>query len=816
MIYAAAAGFVVGQLGIPGGGDIVTAWAAVVAALALVAWLQSSKGGRVPCAAAAVFALSLAYGGWLVERAERRPVDATHVASLSLPWRGMVVGVVREEPVRRSHRTTVVVEVERVGVGGNMRVARGLARLTLRRHRALHVGDRLLAWVTLRRPRSYRVPGAFDFAGYLARRGIHVTGSVWDAPALTRVGRSTGRAAATLARWRRATERALVHGVEGMEREVLAALVLGRGQTLSDAVRERFMRAGVLHVLVVSGLHLTLVAAAAVRIVEALLGRSERLLLMVDVRRAARLLSLLPIAAYVALVGPSVSVARAMVASVAAAMAVGCGRPVASYRLWALAVLVVGFVWPGSPREAAFQLSFASVAGVLMAVRDAPTHPRRLVDHAFELLRIAWMVAVVTAPVVAVHFDVLAPMGVVANPVVVPLFGGAVLGPGLLGAAIAPFSLDMAAWCFRAAGGLVRPGLGLAWVLGGPVAMPLPVPRPSAVEVAAFYALLGGWWGRRARLGRWLAAAALLVLAIDVAWWTWERWAPGRLRVAFLDVGQGDAAVVELADGRTLVVDAGGVPGSDFDIGRAVVEPYLRSRKIGRIDALVMSHAHPDHAAGLPRLIERFAPREFWWAGHGDEGPAWQAVAPALERGDTVRRVLRRGTSAPPSWAAVHVLHPPPSWSATSLNDGSLVLQVRAAAVRLLLTGDVERRAEAAFGNARGLSSEILKVPHHGSRTSSTPRWLEAVRPQVAVISVGEGNAYGLPAPDVEARYRALGACVLRTDRCGTIVVDARDGTLSVQATDEGCRCVAAQAVAPRPLRNANITRPTRSRTPSF
>jgi competence protein ComEC len=313
---------------------------------------------------------------------------------------------------------------------------------------------------------------------------------------------------------------------------------------------------------------------------------------------------------------------------------------------------------------------------------------------------------------------------------------------------------------------------------------------------------------------------ALLVLAVDAAWWTWERSAPGRLRVAFLDVGQGDAAVVELPDGRVLVVDAGGFPASSFDPGRAVVEPYLRSRKISRLDALAMSHAHPDHAGGLPSLIERFRPREFWWAGTGGEGPAWRAVEAALVRQRVPLRPLHLG-DAPMSQGDVVVLHPPAVWRAASLNDSSLVLALRAEGVRLLLTGDVERRAEETLRDgtaAASLAGDVVKVPHHGSRTSSTPGWLAAVRPRIAVVSVGAGNPYGLPSPEVLARYQALGVCVLRTDRCGTVVIEARRGTLSIESAVAGasCDCAGVQGEAPSPLRNANITRPTRSRTPSF
>ncbi|HWP65163.1 MAG TPA: ComEC/Rec2 family competence protein [Candidatus Limnocylindria bacterium] len=793
MIHALGAGSVLGQL-------VDAEWRAAAIVLAAVVLAAAGAaaavgpGRRRELAALAAFCAALAGAGWLTEAVERRPIAPAHVAATALPWRGALVGVVRGEPVRRARTTTLLVEAERLGSGANARAVYGRVRLTLRRPRALRDGDRVRLWVTLRAPRSFRSPGAFDFTGYLARRGVYMTGSVWDEPAPERLEHALSGGPGALARWRRAARRALADGVAGRERAVLAALVLGSGETLPEALRERFRQAGALHVLVVSGLHLTLVAAMAVRIGEALLLRSERLALSVDVPRLARLLSLVPVAAYLALVGPSVSAVRAVVATTVAALAVALGRDASPWRSWSLALVITGCLWPGCVREAGCQLSFAAVAGVLLARRPAAaSFGARLA----AVLRIAATVTVVTAPVMALHFDALAPIGVVANPIVVPLFGAAVLGPGLLAAALAPWWHDGAAALFRVAAWLVWPGVTATTLLGGPLAVPLPVPRPSGPEVALCYGLLAL---RYAAPGPWRARAAagmVLLLAVDAGWWAWERHAPGRLRVAFLDVGQGDAAVVELPDGRVVVVDGGGFPGSELDPGRAVVEPYLRSRKIARIDVLAMSHAHPDHAGGLPRLIERFRPREFWWAGTGGEGPAWQAVSAALERHRVTVRALRRGDVplAGPGATLVTVLHPPRRWvPAAGLNDSSLVLRLQSRGIGVLFTGDVERYGEAllaAGAAALAPAADVLKVPHHGSRTSSTPAWLARVAPRVAVISVGGANVYGLPAPDVVARYRAAGACLVRTDRCGTIELEERRVGFDVRAAVDvpACRC---------------------------
>jgi competence protein ComEC len=294
-------------------------------------------------------------------------------------------------------------------------------------------------------------------------------------------------------------------------------------------------------------------------------------------------------------------------------------------------------------------------------------------------------------------------------------------------------------------------------------------------------------------------ALALIGLVGDVAWWARVRLAGSELRVAFLDVGQGDAAVAELPGGRVIVIDGGGFPGSDFDTGAAIVSPYLRARKIARVDAVVMTHAHPDHSNGLAYLLLHHRPREFWWTGVPGDGPSWDRVWNAVLASGARVRVLGDGVDVVPG--EIGVLHPPADWTDSSLNDSSLTLRLRRGAIAVLATGDIEMRAEERLLEAPDrLRAAVLKVPHHGSRTSSTPRFLAAVDPAIAVISVGADNRYHLPAPEVEARYRARGTCVLRTDRCGAVTIVSDGSTLRLE-TARGCACAGRLPAEGAPLR---------------
>jgi competence protein ComEC len=249
-------------------------------------------------------------------------------------------------------------------------------------------------------------------------------------------------------------------------------------------------------------------------------------------------------------------------------------------------------------------------------------------------------------------------------------------------------------------------------------------------------------------------------------------------------VGQGDAAVVELPSaGPTWVVDGGGLGG--VDPGERVVVPRLWADKVAHVDAIVMSHPESDHIGGLVAVAQRFAPREFWSSGGRSQSATFARLESVLAEQSIRRRTLARGAvvHAPdPSGEAI-VLHPDPPRDELTRNDGSLVLAVRYGASRVLFSGDIEARAEREMGR-RGLplAATIIKVPHHGSRTSSTAAFLDAVRPGVAIAMLGFQNRFGFPSSEVLSRYALRGAEWLGTDVAGEVTVES-DGQLETVQT---------------------------------
>ncbi|MCU1275407.1 MAG: internalization-related competence protein ComEC/Rec2, partial [Bryobacterales bacterium] len=265
----------------------------------------------------------------------------------------------------------------------------------------------------------------------------------------------------------------------------------------------------------------------------------------------------------------------------------------------------------------------------------------------------------------------------------------------------------------------------------------------------------------------------------------------GTLELTTIDVGQGDSVMVAFPDRKIMLVDSGGFPSfgtrvkPKLDIGEDVVSPYLWTRAISRIDVLVSTHAHEDHIGGAAAVIENFRPRELW-TGANPDSPGWQKIEAKARQFGVKVVPMREGMSFQYGGTAVKVLAPTTGYetSATPKNNDSLVLLIQFGKHSFLLTGDMERQVEDRLLSDGALSHiDVLKVAHHGSKTSSTTEFLDAVQPVFAMISVGEGNLYRHPHPDIINRLTDHHTAIFRTDRFGLATVRS-DGTHLEISTD--------------------------------
>jgi competence protein ComEC len=259
----------------------------------------------------------------------------------------------------------------------------------------------------------------------------------------------------------------------------------------------------------------------------------------------------------------------------------------------------------------------------------------------------------------------------------------------------------------------------------------------------------------------------------------------GRLHLSMLDVGQGDSVLVTFPNGRELLVDTGGVPAGRFDIGERVVGPTLRGRRLLHLDYLAITHPDADHAGGARSVLSDFNPREVWWGIGVARHALSEAVLAEARRQRVAWRTLQRGDRVDIGGVELRLHHPPlADWERQRVrNNDSLVIELRFGQVSVLLTGDIGREVEEALAPALDLLPVVvLKVPHHGSLTSSSARFLGVVRPVVALIGVGRGNTFGHPAPHVMGRLHDVGTEIFRTDLDGQINVTTDGGGVCAKA----------------------------------
>ena len=382
-----------------------------------------------------------------------------------------------------------------------------------------------------------------------------------------------------------------------------------------------------------------------------------------------------------------------------------------------------------------------------------------------------------TAPLIAHYFGHLSLAGFVSNPAVVPLVGFVVVPLGLVIGFLTLVS-PAAAWpLVWLAERLLALTIWLVHVLAQLPLANISVPSPDFLEVAALYVLMITVLLVRAHRYAIIAVGVMVaLLAGDVWYWSQERWGRKELRVTHLDVGQGDATVVELPGSKVLLIDAGGTATGTFDTGEAIVAPFLRSRKIVNLDYAMVSHPRVDHYGGMRSMVKEFAPTEFWSGTGKRQNTGFENLEETIAVSQVQRRTLNNTEPCRLIDAVkLCVIHPP----SNSGDDASVVLRLEFGKVRLLFAGDVDKREEQLLQeNPEDLRSAVVKVPRHGSATSSSEPFVTAVRPRLAIFSVGARNRFGFPKEEIVARYREVGAEILRTDEDGAITLETDGSTI--------------------------------------
>ncbi|MDA0141477.1 ComEC/Rec2 family competence protein [Solirubrobacter deserti] len=591
-----------------------------------------------------------------------------------------------------------------------------------------------------------------------------------DAARISATGDRRGGLAGALDSVRRRADAGLEAGLDAPEGALLRGMVLGEDERLSEQVKDDFQASGLAHILAVSGQNVILLAALVLA-AGALFGLPIRARLLV----AAALIAL-----YVPLTGAGPSIQRAGVMGIAGLVAALAGRPSQRWYALLLAAATTLALNPRAPEEPGWQLSFAAVAALLAGakpLRDAFAH--RMPGPVADVAAITTAATLGTAPLMALHFEQVSlaalPANLLAAPAIAPVMWLGVLASTaaqVAPALAAPFTAltaPLLVYIQRVAQYTADTPVSVVDVKAHPLTiLAASVLLATAVTVAV---RRYGHPRRRPRPLRTTLALGLTTATVVAATAAAQRGLapppPSVLRISFLDIGQGDATLIEL-DGTTVLVDTG-KPESP-------ILERLRQAGVDQLDALMLTHAENDHEGAAPAVIAEHRPRLIVDGAAGWESPVQRALAATRARihapaqGETI--TLGRLT--------FHVLWPPrraPGWRAAgNPNDQALVMRLEAEQISVLLTADAESHVLLPL---RPEPVDVLKVSHHGSADPGLPRLLTQLKPAFAAIEVGKENTYGHPAPSTLEALNAAVPTVTRTDEQGTVVIHADDGRVT-------------------------------------
>lgn len=668
-----------------------------------------------------------------------------------------VEGIIGADPEREGPRTRFPLLLERVVEEAGSRPARGWLPVQIYGPPVpLRAGERVQLVLQLTAPRPFRNP-----PGSPAPAVRPPTGPGWLA---------TGRTDAVervpdgpLPWWLEArlwVHRIVTRELPPISGALFEGLLVGERRRLPAPVLADFRAAGVFHVLAISGFNVGLVVGAAFVVLRGL---------RIPARPAA-LLTLGGLAAFVGVVGGQPSVLRAGVMGGLVLAAQLLGRESSVWNSLAAALLALLLVEPDGLRQPGLQLSFAATAGILhLGLPLGRRLARHLPPAIAGALGVSLGAQLAVTPLMLAHWSQLSLIGVAANLLVVPL-AATLTVLGCFALVLATLSESLAHWLFQTLWALLVVLRLLVRLLASVPWAVVHVPTPPAWILGGMAAVLllapAATTGRRRILVAALALGSiggLVHLALP----------DGRLRILMADVGQGEAIVVRGPDGRTLLIDTGGGGPGRSDRGERVVLPLLHRLGVRRLDVLAITHDDPDHAGGVAAILEGIPVEEVWTPAGTDAGP-WQTPRRSSRIG---HRALARGDRLWLGPLLVTVLHPerPGLDDGTTRrddNDRSLVLRIEWGLAAAIFTGDAEARAERDLvAAALPLRGPVLKVGHHGSRQASSRPFLSAVRPRLALISVGGRNPFGHPSPEVLGRLHEAGAAIYRTDADGAVEV---------------------------------------------
>ncbi len=655
-------------------------------------------------------------------------------------------------------------------------------------------GDQLEMTVQLRRPNQYQNPGAFLYADYRDRIGRHSVARLSHFNRAKKVGSGGNPILKVIFRWRDQLRIKIKTTMNDPSASMLMAMLIGESGYLSEEVREDFTKAGIAHLLAVSGTHLAFVSLFVFGLSRWFLLRlPERLLLKISTLKLPTQWATLPtvfvVIFYTFLAGGKVGTLRALTMILLYMFSIWIGRSRDTQISLAIAALLILLFRPQAIFEISFQLSFIAVLSILvfmewweetgadlktpLPLEGKPPLIQHYILHPLSLLFISSLSAVFgTAPLTIYYFHQLSWVGLFTNLIITPIVGWLyipiALFSGVLSLLIDAFPFPL--WHNQLGSSLYDAVLFFSNVPGADLSLA----SPPLFGILLFYLTIFSLMiFKKSRRAVFYTTASFFIVFIV---WGRLRMPPEKLRVTFLDVGQGDATLIEFPNRKTLLID-GGSPRA----GKYALAPYLWQRRIRNIDTMVTTHPQYDHIGGLPFIFKHFNVKEVWTNGHTNTTQTFRLFKKMVLTSGAIEQVITSERSS------IHIgecelffLNPGKIHRIAfgDLNNQSIVFRMvctghSSQSISFLFAGDIEVETEEKLIKSRvALKSTVLKVPHHGSRSSSDKAFIREVSPQIALFSVGKNNRYRHPHQEVLSSYERHGTKNYRTDQVGAVFVE--------------------------------------------
>ena len=743
------------------------------------------------------------------------------------PWK--IDGVIDTPVAKYSNRKKFILRTETLEGNNKSFPVTGKIRVTVSGHGLkLSMGDRIVFSGRMKSIRNFNNPGGFDYKRYMAFRKVYGTAYV-SAQKLTLLKRNSETGISMIiANARRKISDLIDQTGQGKEKGVLKALIVGNRNSISKELKEAFNRAGIGHLLAISGLHIGIVATAAFLFFKYLLSHIKLLLWHAWTKKGAVILSVIPVFVYGMLSGMSPSTQRAVIMVTVFLMAFLFEREHDPMNTLAVAALLILVVHPPSLFSISFQLSFTAVLAIIYGLSRVQfpwvsesggiKKPKRIkvATKLFYFFMASFFAILGTMPLAMFYFNQISLVGLLANFIIVPLIGFVVVPLGLLAVFLYPLTVSVALGCLKAGAFVLAQAIGVINFFADLPFAAVKTVTPSYFEIGCFYVLFWAILNLRyvslktpagqdkvpgksfiQKPAAIIVLLAMLALSADACFWLNNRFWHDDLRVTMIDVGHGSAALLELPKGYNILIDGGGFSdNSVFDIGARIIAPFLWQKKIKTVDTLVLSHPNSDHLNGLIYIAEHFNVKNVWTNNEAANTLGYKKFMEAVKKNRIHMPEYKEvagihdinGVRLDICYPSLDFIKKRKLERWRNVNNNSMVLKASFGAESFLFPGDIEIRAEYELAAIAGdkLKSTVLLAPHHGSKTSSSEMFIEKVNPEVIIISSGRKSRFGFPHPSVLKRYKEKGCRILGTARNGAVSMSTDGQTLMIKPTITG------------------------------